>query len=52
MTLPIFTAVGAFLCFGETFHAHEFIGAMVTLFAIWRVAAAKKQVMPERSDSC
>lgn len=38
MALPVVTAVGAFLFFGETFQAHELAGALVTLYAIWRVA--------------
>ncbi len=44
MTLPIFTAVGAFFFFGETFQPHELLGAVVTLVAIWRVAARKRSV--------
>ena len=43
MTLPIFTAVGAFFFFGETFQMHELAGAVVTLVAIWRVAARKRK---------
>lgn len=42
MTLPVFTAVGAFFFFGEKFEIHEIAGAVVTLFAIWRVAARRK----------
>lgn len=42
MGLPVVTAFGAFLFFGETFETHELIGALVTLFAIWRVAVGKK----------
>jgi drug/metabolite transporter (DMT)-like permease len=42
MTLPIFTAVGAFFLFGEKFAAHELAAAMVVLVAIWRVAARRK----------
>ena len=41
MTLPVVTAVGALLLFGEKFHTHELAGALVTLFAIWRVAVGK-----------
>ncbi len=44
MTLPIFTAVGAFFFFGETFEIHEMLGAVVTLVAIWRVAGRKRKV--------
>lgn len=43
MTLPIFTAVGAFFFFGERFETHELVGAVVTLVAIWRVAGRKKK---------
>ena len=43
MTLPIFTAIGAFFFFGETFQAHELLGAVVTLVAIWRVAGRKRK---------
>ena len=43
MTLPIFTAVGAFFFFGETFEMHELLGAVVTLVAIWRVAGRKRK---------
>ncbi len=44
MTLPIFTAVGAFFFFGETFEVHELLGAVITLIAIWRVAGRKRKV--------
>ncbi len=48
MTLPLFTAAGAFLFFGETFESHELVGAVVTLVAIWRVAGRKRKFqMPE-----
>ncbi len=43
MTLPIFTAIGAFFFFGETFEMHELLGAVVTLVAIWRVAGRKRK---------
>ncbi|MEP2777214.1 MAG: DMT family transporter [Luteolibacter sp.] len=43
MTLPIFTAVGAFFFFGEKFEMHELIGAVVVLVAIWKVAARKRK---------
>lgn len=46
MTLPIFTAVGAFFFFGETFEMHELVGAVVTLIAIWRVAARRRFPAP------
>jgi len=41
MTLPLVTAAGGFLCFGETFHLPELAGAALTLLATWRVVAAK-----------
>lgn len=44
MTLPIFTAIGAYLFFGERFATHELAGAMVVLVAIWRVAGRKRRV--------
>lgn len=44
MTLPIFTAVGAFFFFGEKFQVHELVGALVTLVAIWRVAGRKRKI--------
>ncbi len=42
MTLPIFTAVGAYFTFGETFEGHELVGASLTLVAIWQVTARKR----------
>ncbi|MGJ8632773.1 MAG: DMT family transporter [Luteolibacter sp.] len=42
MALPVFTAVGAFVFFGERFAGHELVGAVVVLVAIWRVAANPK----------
>ncbi len=42
MALPVVTAFGAFVFFGESFQAYELAGALVSLFAIWRVAAGKK----------
>lgn len=42
MTLPIFTAVGAYFLFGEKFETHELVAAVVVLVAIWRVAARRK----------
>jgi drug/metabolite transporter (DMT)-like permease len=42
MTLPIFTAAGAFLFFGEKFETYELLAAGVVLIAIWRVAARRK----------
>jgi drug/metabolite transporter (DMT)-like permease len=46
MSLPVLTAAGAFAFFGESFENHELIGSVVTLFAIWRVAAGKKKPAP------
>ncbi len=48
MTLPIFTAIGAFFFFGETFEVHELLGAVVTLVAIWRVAGRKRKLPPSK----
>lgn len=45
MSLPVLTAVGAFAFFGESFETHELIGAVLTLFAIWRVAAGKRKTV-------
>jgi drug/metabolite transporter (DMT)-like permease len=42
MTLPIFTAAGAYFLFGEKFETHELAAAVVVLVAIWRVAARRK----------
>lgn len=49
MTLPVFTAAGAYLFFGETFKAHELLGAVVTLVAIWRVAGRKRKAVQPAS---
>ena len=43
MLLPVVTAAGAFLFFGERFTAIELAGAALTLFATWRVAAGKSR---------
>lgn len=43
MSLPIFTALGAFFLFGERFEIHELFGALVVLVAIWRVAGRKRK---------
>jgi drug/metabolite transporter (DMT)-like permease len=40
MLLPLFTALGGFLFFGETFHPVEIGGALLTLFATWRVVTS------------
>jgi drug/metabolite transporter (DMT)-like permease len=45
MSLPVLTAGGAFAFFGESFEKHELIGAVITLIAIWRVAAGKRKVV-------
>ncbi|MCW1916816.1 DMT family transporter [Luteolibacter sp. GHJ8] len=41
MLLPLVTAAGAFLIFGERFTLIELAGAALTLLATWRVAAGK-----------
>jgi drug/metabolite transporter (DMT)-like permease len=40
MLLPLVTALGGFLFFGETFKPLEIGGAVVTLLATWRVVAS------------
>lgn len=44
MILPIVTALGGWLLFGETFTAIELGGAALTLFATWRVLASPPTV--------
>ncbi len=39
--LPLVTAVGGFICFNESFHPLEITGALVTLFATWRVLSSR-----------
>lgn len=41
MLLPLATAVGGFVFFGETFHALEIAGGLLTLLATWRVVAGR-----------
>ena len=41
MLLPIVTGIGGFFCFGETFHAPELLGSLLTLLATWRVVSEK-----------
>lgn len=41
MLLPLATAAGSFLCFGEVFPPVEIAGALLTLFATWRVVVAR-----------
>jgi drug/metabolite transporter (DMT)-like permease len=43
MLLPLVTAAGAWLLFGETFTSIEIAGASLTLLATWRVAAPGKR---------
>ena len=40
MLLPVATAVGGFLFFGEVFHTVEIAGALLTLVATWRVVTS------------
>jgi len=47
MLLPILTAGGGFLLFGETFTALELAGGALTLFATWRVLAARSRPTPD-----
>ncbi|MEO8614441.1 MAG: DMT family transporter [Luteolibacter sp.] len=37
MLLPLVTAIGGYAFFGESFHPMEIAGALLTLFATWRV---------------
>ncbi|RYD18881.1 MAG: DMT family transporter [Verrucomicrobiaceae bacterium] len=41
MLLPLVTAVGGFVFFGETFHALEIAGGLLTLLATWRVVSSR-----------
>lgn len=41
MLLPLTTAVGGFLFFGERFHALEIAGGLLTLLATWRVVSSR-----------
>ncbi len=41
MLLPLATAVGGFVFFGETFHALEIAGGLLTLLATWRVVSGR-----------
>ena len=51
MLLPLVTAIGAFMMFGERFTPLELAGAALTLFATWRVAAGKpKSPIPSTPD--
>lgn len=42
MLLPLVTAAGAFAIFGERFSPVELAGAILTLFATWRIAAPRR----------
>ncbi len=41
MLLPLATAVGGFVFFGESFHPVEIAGALLTLVATWRVVVSR-----------
>ena len=41
MLLPLLTAIGGYAFFGETFHPLEIAGALLTLFATWRVVVSR-----------
>ncbi len=41
MLLPLTTAAGGYALFGETFHPLEIAGALLTLFATWRVVVSR-----------
>lgn len=46
MLLPLVTAAGAFVIFGERFTALELAGATLTLIATWRVASRRRSEEP------
>ena len=41
MLLPLVTALGGFVFFGEVFHPLEIAGALLTLLATWRVVVSR-----------
>lgn len=41
MLLPLATALGGFVFFGESFHPMEIAGAVLTLLATWRVVVSR-----------
>lgn len=41
MLLPLMTAAGSFAIFGESFHWMEISGALLTLFATWRIVSSR-----------
>ncbi len=41
MLLPLATAVGGFVFFGESFHRVEILGGLLTLLATWRVVVSR-----------
>jgi drug/metabolite transporter (DMT)-like permease len=41
MLLPLMTAAGSYAIFGETFHWMEITGALLTLFATWRIVSSR-----------
>ncbi|GAA5480439.1 DMT family transporter [Haloferula helveola] len=52
MLLPLLTAVGGYLCFGETFTSVEIGGAALTLVATWQVITSRsRRVSPESSPA-
>ncbi|WP_035609394.1 DMT family transporter [Haloferula sp. BvORR071] len=51
MLLPLVTAAGAYLFFGERLTAVELAGGALTLLATWRVAAAPKRRRSEETPS-
>jgi drug/metabolite transporter (DMT)-like permease len=42
MILPLVTAAGSYVIFGESFHWMEITGALLTLFATWRIVSSRK----------
>ena len=41
MLLPVVTAAGAAVFFGETFHLLEYAGAALTIFSTWRIISQR-----------
>lgn len=43
MLLPLVTAAGSYAIFGESFHWMEISGALLTLFATWRIVSSRSE---------
>lgn len=44
MLIPVLTGVGGFFLFAEKFSAIEIVGAVLTLFATWRITVAPRPI--------